>query len=339
MLLAVFVLLPEVAAGQKLARVALAKEATVLLGGRLTARMPVGARVEQRRRSIMAAKQPVQEETRVVLDAGAERLVVMAYEVFANDGGDFDKGARADIARWSKGTKKPTPVFGVEKLTLPGLPAFAASPKSLDTSRGAIFTLGVYTRHPDGLVQYLAFYVNKAGVVDETGVRKLVRAIAETLRPGPRRLERKGGERALAGLSKNGGLRVTLPPGWAHTVTRGPDFLVHRLRRITPLGKPTQSVSVYLGGHPSYQHRQSRIEGLKVNEVKAPLLGAEVSWKRWTRPNKGGTAGATTVEAIVPAPGGKTRAHVFYTSAEPAALESLGALAATLKAAKPAAAP
>src|SRR5512136_940564 len=76
----------------ELGKLPLADRPIQLLGGRLTVRMPAAARVEPRQRSIMSAAESGEEETRVVLDAGPERLVLLASELFARFEGDLETG-------------------------------------------------------------------------------------------------------------------------------------------------------------------------------------------------------------------------------------------------------
>src|SRR5437879_1310614 len=86
-----------------LSKLALGKQPTVLLGGRLSVVMPPGANVQPSGHDIMAAPTSSEEETRVVVDAEKERLVLMAYELYALSGGNLERAARADVAgSWGK---------------------------------------------------------------------------------------------------------------------------------------------------------------------------------------------------------------------------------------------
>ena len=64
---------------------------TNLLGGRLTVRLPPGAKIEAMAHSIMSAPAAETEHTRVVLDAGPQRMVIMADELFSIAGKDIEK--------------------------------------------------------------------------------------------------------------------------------------------------------------------------------------------------------------------------------------------------------
>ena len=61
---------------------------------------------------IMAAPESAEHETRVVFDAGDERLVLMANEAFAFAGDDFEKEVKEWVARWAG-------KYRIEALSLP----------------------------------------------------------------------------------------------------------------------------------------------------------------------------------------------------------------------------
>ncbi len=121
---------------------------------------------------------------------------------------------------------------------------------------------------------------------------------------------------------------MKLPAGYLNTLQQGPDFQVHHLRKLVPLGQAGPSLSIYVGGHPSYQHRQ-RQSGAKVTERAGKLFGSRVKWQHWTLEGPAGKS-RTMVEAIADL-GGNLRAHVFYGSDDPAQLKELAAIADSLR--------
>ncbi|NMB76441.1 MAG: hypothetical protein GYA21_15090 [Myxococcales bacterium] len=310
--------------GQELGKHKPGKQVTELLGGRLQVRMPEKARVEGRQHSIMAAPEALTEETRVVLDAGNERLVLMAWELFATSGGDLAKAVAADVAKWgdmAQGAKvEPLPV------PKPLQDARLAIPGKHDLSREAILVLAAYVESADGTVQMLAFYVNPAGAKDLGGCTALAKSVAQTIGAGAKRLDLSAGKKRFAGAGDKDFLALDVPAGFVATTQQGPDFSVYRLRRVSVLGEPGASIGIYLGGHPSYQHKQARDEKLEFSTAKGKLLGQEVEWHTWSR------GPAATTEAILPHPGAKGLfLHLFLSAAGEAALAPLRAIAETIK--------
>ena len=289
------------------AELPLAEKPVELLGGRLSIRAPAGMRVEARQASIMAAPQAGEDETRLVLDHQGVRLVVMAYELFARADEDLLVAARADVA---SGWGERAAACRLESLAAKGPLAVAVNTPPRPTGAGAAnLVLGVYVRRGDGLVQYLAWYVSPEGVKAAEGWAALGRRMAATLAQGPRALSLAAGERRLAGLD-GGALVVTTPEGVTQSTQQGPDFLVHHLRFVAPLGTLGSSCGLYQGGHPSYQHRQTGLPEGQVQVEKGTLLGQEVGWQRWAR------EGRHMLEGIVPLPGDRgVRLHAFCSAA------------------------
>jgi len=292
----------------------------LLLAGRLSMKMPPGSRLEARQASIMAAPEASQDESRVVLDAGPERLVVMVNEVFALAGADFETVVRKEASS-STGDVR----FKVEALKTgsPKLKAWALVPSKLAGGE-ANLVLASYLAAPDGTVQLVRFYVNPAGAKDARGCAALARAVHATLLPGARKLARQGGVRELGGHAK---LQVTTPRGYVATLQPGPDFEVHHLRKLAPMGTPGPSLGVYIGGHPSFQHKQrGGVDPKQVKQRKGRLLGAKTTWYEWRISAK---PPRTMVEAIAPA--GRMRLHVFASGGNAAELAELLKIAESIK--------
>ena len=317
-------LLPVPAAAGQLAKQKLSAQPTHLLAGRLLIRLPQGTRIEARRRSIMSAPEPTQEETRAVLEAGAEKLVLMAYELFALRGDKLEASVEQALKQYWPGQGKG---MTLKPLALRSPETVAVRPAKL-MGADAVLVLGVYTALPDRTVQLLNFYVNPEAAKDEAGCRALVDKIAGTLAPGKRTLASKAGERKLAGVGP--ALRVTVPAGFIATTQPGPDFVVHRLRKLAPLGGSSSSIGIYVGGHPAYQHRQQSIPDKNVRQTSAMLLGQKVSWHEWTRPRKDSTS-ALTAEVILPPAAGGGAMHIFITAEGAAQVGELKKVVATLK--------
>lgn len=317
-----------------------------LLGGRLRVRMPAAARLEARAASLMAAEEANEDETRVVLDAGPERLVFMTYELYALSGPSFEAAARADTETGFPGqTPRLSPSGGCG-----GVPrAMLVEPGSLATTDEAVFVLGAYLANPDGSVQYAAVYVNPEAAKSPEGCGRLATALGaprggDVAVPGDHRACRSVARRVIASLSV-GDRPLTLPRGslqlevgrgarlvlatpgdLAVSTQRGPDFLVHRLRRLGVLGQPAASLGVYVGDHPSFHHRQQDAAG-SIEKKTGTVLGKPAEWQQWSE-----APGAAVVETIVELPGDdRLRLHLFASGAPGPELDSLRQLAAGLR--------
>ena len=330
-LITVLIFAMPVDAGE-LAKLKPGSKTTSLLAGRLTVKVPGQAKVIARRASIMAAEEATEEETRIVIDAGPERLVIMTWELFSLKGDGFSKRA-------GKYLKESLPEAVRAKAKIEHIAmaktdpdVYALAPLSHDLKREAIVVLSAVIGHPDGTVQFMAFYVNPKGAVDIPGVTKLARAILGTLGPGKRRLDLKAGSRKLPAFEKS--LEVQVPENVSHSVQQGPDFLVHRLSPVAALGDDRGSLGIYVGGHPSYQYKQRENRSMgkwkaNVKKTKSKLLGGEVEWHRWDQD------GWHTAEAILALPGGdRLLLHIFASGAKASLVDEMLKIAATLKVSK-----
>jgi hypothetical protein len=314
-------------ATKALGQLTLGEKSTALLGGRLCVKVPATAKVEARGHNIMAAREADDDETRIVVDAGEQRLVLMTYELYALTGGDLDKAARADVAaKWGKeaGTLK------LEKFAVAApLTAVAVIRPQPEGKREANLVLALYVGSEDGTVQYLAFYVNPAAIKDVAGATSLAKRIAASVTAGSRKLSSKAGSRRFPGVDGDQ-LVIMVPEGFVASTQEGPDFAVYHLYKLVVLGKPASACSIYLGGHPSYQYEQAEKRPEKVTPLKGKLFWQEVAWQNWSQ------AGRTTTEVIVPHPKGKgMTVHVFCSASSQNEAAALRTMAETLRVDEP----
>lgn len=310
-----------------LGKLPLAKKATPLLGGHLQARFPAKATSKPRGHSIMAAPNPVEEETRVVVDDGDKRFVIMTYELFATADKGFEKAVRKEVKQFfSSGA-----AYGVEARKIGNLKrAFVMKPSKLDGTEAANLVLGAYFAHGDGTVQFVAFYANpEAATKDAAGCTALAEKILATYRGGSRKLTLDGGAQKL--FAWKNVVHVDVPRGWVITTTPGPDFVVHRGRKLSPFGQPTPSFGIYLGGHPNAQYNQLGSE-TKRTQTAGKLAGKDTTWHAWK--DKSGLLRKEALAAGV-APGDPNLSmHLFMAGPDPADIAMIDAIAATVSVAR-----
>ncbi|MBW1871251.1 MAG: hypothetical protein JRJ19_04250 [Deltaproteobacteria bacterium] len=256
-----------------------------LLNGRLSIRVPDKTKLEPRRASIMAAEESSAEESRLVLQLGKEKLVLMVYEMFALQGKDLGQTVNAYVKSWKS---KAGETFKVTRTSTPLADSYSIVPSALDTTGEAIFVQGVLCGHTDGTTQYLAFYLNPTAAKDVVEIRKLIRSMSDSLRIGKTKLSIAAGDRKLDIMQKGRHLVIKVPDGWSNTHQEGPDFLLHRLHKLAPLGAPAPAIGVYVGGHPSYYHRRIAAAKKTLKQIKGKLLGQSVEWQDYSVPSPDG---------------------------------------------------
>jgi len=287
---------------------------TPILGGHLSMSMPSGAKLSPRRTSIMAAEEASEDETRIILEEGSDsaRFVMMITELYRTTTGDVLRDAKASA---SKGDRVGAlPMEG-------GLRAATLEPSGIGRGEGPIFVLGVLCAHVDHTVQQIEFFILPEMAGDIADYRTRARDIARTLRPGTRRIDAPGGEARFDRFS------MTLPPGFLLSTQRGPDFEVHRIRKLTRIGDTSGLLGIYVGGHPSLQHAQSSDGGAAppTKEEAGNLLGKEATWIAWNTPE-----GARVRETIVTLED-HLAVHTFAISGDEAIERELMTIAASLR--------
>lgn len=274
----------------------LAEKPISLLDGRMEIRMPAAAVVEARQQGIMAAPEAAQRETRIVLDAGEQRMVVMTWEQFASAGEGFEAAAR-------KGALPDTKVEAFAPAE--GLKGWRVEPARLDPDDEAAEVARALIADGDGHVMLVAVYVNPpSSQNDETGSRALAAKILASLRPGARKLDLSAREVVLETLPDTRTVRLHLPAGWIHYSQPGPDFVVHHLQQVVALGESPPIAGVYFGGHPSWFHDKKKVT---VEREAGTLLGTATEWRKWKLTR-------ITREAMVPLHEERT-VHAFLTAA------------------------
>jgi hypothetical protein len=191
---------------------------TDLLGGRVTVRLPKDAKVTGAWTDLMGAAPADTEISRIQLDAGPQRMVLMAYELFARTGDDFGSVVRKQIE-----TLPTTVTVGEWKGPAP-LRGYAYFPTSPIRDQEANLIMGLYISLPDQTVQHLVFLANKAVAQDFVSAKLLAVSIASTLGVGSRTLNTAAGEYPLFTFS--GGAIITAMSTHS-TPAAHPDLAAH----------------------------------------------------------------------------------------------------------------
>ncbi len=297
----------------------LAAASVALLNGGLRIRIPSGAVIQARRAGIMAAEASADEESRVVVDYGPERMVLMVYETFSRASSDFEGAVKKEIGS----TSKKVEVWSLQR----PLRGVAHWPNTKSWTAEANPLMGLYVLRSDRTVQHLVFLVNPAAARELEAWESLARKITASVSEGETSLARQA-PREL----RFEGLAVTAPDGYVATNDRGPDFSVYHLHKMTEFGEPPCSLNVYLGGYP-----KALPTGPLVKTSDAVLFGASAQWRETVRTFPAGytenSEPVISTEAIFllrrgPPP---LYAHIFLESGNSAQTDELKQIAASLR--------
>jgi hypothetical protein len=268
-----------------------------LLDGRVVIGLPRGAAAVPRDSSIMGTARSAEVETRALFDAGGERFVVFATELFG-----YSEDLLGDVGRVVSGWRLPPGQRAYLLDTPPqrpgGLSVAAYGFDRLDGSRQAVPIADSFVRTADAAVLRLQLYVSPNALGDPQGLTALAVGALGTLTPGPRQVDAGGGVRTLADLGGEPRVVVDVPKGWVAYHEQGLSFVVMRLTRMMPFGGPSHaSVTIYRGGHPSLRHSDAAAK--QVTHVDGTLLGVPTRWHS-LREETGSERSVFVREALVP---------------------------------------
>jgi hypothetical protein len=159
-----------------------------LLSDRLLIRVPQGARLEPLTPGLMEAPSAQDQQNRMVIDSGPLRMVAIVTELFRVSPAGLAQLGTA----FAKSLQENRPVgellVAPQATNVNGLEVFDYEPRGPAKFGDANFVKGALTRHPDGTVQLIHFFVNDAGLADLPAVRQLIRDMVASLKPGSRQL-------------------------------------------------------------------------------------------------------------------------------------------------------
>ncbi len=182
----------------ELGKLTLQDEPLKALGGRVLIRMPAAAKIEPREEpAILAAGPTPPEETRIILDAGRERMILIATETFTT----ADSGFGEAVARlFPDGSAQPMAKDAAEPRSYLVVPK---EPKPGATATLAAMALLVL---PDKTVVEVDAYVNAEARKDLAGMHAAGRGHPDE----------RGGRQGAAGMQGRGaggaaGIRADAP--------------------------------------------------------------------------------------------------------------------------------
>jgi hypothetical protein len=293
----------------------LSETTTPLLGGRLTVRLPVGAKIEARGHGIMSAGESSVAETRAMMDLEGARWVLFAQELYLLAGTDPVADAAKLISKWPEVSNLSLAPFPVG-----GLKAVLVAQKTLGFGEDANLLRGAYVVSADGTLQFVGCYLNPGGKKEGARWADECVAVLKTLAPGAAKLASTAGERTLG----TDGLVLTAPEGVVMRTQEGPDFAVYRFEVLGRVDAPHSGCGVYVGSHAAWQWKQQDVPEAKVKKSSDTFLGAKAEWSSWSLDAR------TTVEVLGKHPRGYA-VHGFCSSGDEGELTKLRGMLATLK--------
>lgn len=285
-----------------------------VLDGRLALRVPANA--------IEAPGPARNDDTRLFVDAGEERLEIRATELFALAGEDFAAAASRVVKGWGRESAgylvAPIPLGS-------GLRGAEVVPAEPDRRPTGAFVRGMFVASADGSVQYLEARANAPGARDFAGADALASSILRSVGPGSRTPARTAATCRLTTPLREITVFANVPEGIGTAFQRERDRTVHRFHALAGLGENAPSLTVTFAKDAGYLHdRLSRDIEPKISGGK--IFGQKVFWHAWSASR--GDTGKQHLEAIVTlgTPSAPLSAHVLVLHREDEGADAMRAL-------------
>lgn len=241
-----------------------------LLNDRLTLKFPAIARNESRQADVMAAGPDANNETRILMDIGNKRMVFFAEELFATG---TDK-----LAEELQAIEAPSVRYQA-KQGADGLLTVLVTPTRFDSAAEAIRIASLYLKTRNHTVVRVSAYINPAAFQEREACSRLAGRIFETREAG-NRLPDLSARAATLDVYGGKNLAVTLPESYALSKSSSHDFEVFHLQKVNNIADTSwQSLTLYVGYHPSYFHRSYQFSDNEAISVAGTFLGKPVTWK------------------------------------------------------------
>jgi hypothetical protein len=270
-----------------------------VLGGRMKTSLPKSARDV----AGPADGPTVEEESRVVVEAGGIAMAMMARETFQLDPDLYEPEADApsrpesldvEAAKFLKATFPEPDGLDVTPVTLgtsgAEMRAYAARPKHPMAAPGkdTALVLALLVARDDGTLQTISFHVRDVhgehvrNAMGEAlvGCTRYAERIASTTVKGDRELAREPGPRKIASANGQGDLVLRVPRDYVTVAT--PNGA--RLYKLRPLSLYAGSITIALADDPAKKTPPADAD----RTVDGKLLGRGTQWRGKNNPKGGG---------------------------------------------------
>ena len=273
-----------------------------VLGGRMKASFPKSARDV----NAPADGPSVEEESRVVVEAGGIAMAMMAKETFQLDPDLYEAESDApskpealdvEAAKFLKATYPEPEGLDVTPVTVGEMRGYAARPKHPMAPHGkdTALVLAMLLAREDGTLQTISFHVRdvhgehvRNAMGDAlVGCTRYAERIAATTVKGERELEREPGVRKIASAPRRSGgghghgdLVVRVPRDYVTVAT--PNGA--RLYKLRPLSLYAGSITIALADDPAKKAPPADAD----RTIDGKLLGRGTQWRGKNNPKGGG---------------------------------------------------
>lgn len=252
-----------------------------LLNKKLYLDMPANAKLMPRVADIMATDPNQNQETRIFIENGDRKLVIMATEtlIMATDNflTELNKAepATEDYSRKMLNT-------GDSVITILNTPTIY-----FDSTESAILINSLLVKNPDKTVSRVDAYINPEAYAVKDEYIRLSEKIFNTLAKGTRRLNLSPKSESVKIFGTTSKIKMNLPKNYFVLADEKYDFGVLRVNTYRMLGDTTfSSMTIYTGHHPTYFYNEYALNEADAKKVPGKYLGQAIDWLEFRDPSR-----------------------------------------------------
>lgn len=244
-----------------------------ILNDKFSFQFPAAAKLNPRVADIMASDPNVNRETRVILDQGDKRLVILTQDLYAFSG----KSLFEDIS------KEVEPEFEFRRKIIydnDSVMAILSTPTKFDSSSGATLINSLLIKSPDNTVSRTDAFINPAAFAKRYEFIQMTDSIFSSVRKGQRRLDLSPKEEIYKIFGTDSKFNFKLPAGYYVTVDEKYDFGVFKIKKLKSslLDTSYTAITIYAGHYPSYIHTEYGYVTEKTGKAKGLFLQTPIEW-------------------------------------------------------------
>lgn len=238
-----------------------------LLDYRLIVNMPENSQNEPIQESVMSAPESEQNQTRLMLNEGAETSVLMAYELFQKSTGNLEDDARLMLSEES---------YIIGDISANGeIKVLEITPKLYDDTAEAIFIRSALISDEDGMLMRVDLFVNPDRFKKKDDCIKQGDDLIKSIKFGGRHIT------LTAHKEQTEFFNIQLSEHYIMTSQIGADFNVFKIYKTLKLGEPVSNMIIYIGEHPT-ETDPERYTGYDLVSTNAKVLGKSIKWNTYT---------------------------------------------------------
>ncbi len=252
-----------------------------LLNRKLYLDLPANAKLMPRVADIMAADPNQNQETRIFIEDGNRKLVIMATEtlIMATDNflAELNKAepTTEDYSRKQLNS-------GDSVITILNTPTIY-----YDSTESAILINSLLVKNPDKTVSRVDAYINPEAFQSKDEYVRLSEKIFNTLSKGTRRLNLAARTESFKVFGTTSKIKMNLPKNYFVLADEKYDFGVLRVNAYRMLGDTTfSSMTIYTGHHPTYFYNEYGLNEADAKKTPGKYLAQAVDWLEFRDPTR-----------------------------------------------------